>query len=159
METCDVLDESGTRTGRTVVRGTELPQGEYYLAVQVWIRDEAGEYLVQRRALHLASGPGVWATTAGYVLAGEDSISGAIREANEELGVRLPSARLTRFGRLRTENRFEDLWLAEVPRSSVRTPTPGPEVADWKWASKRELGRLMSRGDFFAYNYFEALPE
>ena len=151
---CDVVDESGARTGRTVVRGTELPEGESYLVVHVWIRNEAGDYLVQQRAQHLASDPGVWAATVGGVWAGEDSLSSAIREAKEELGVQLSPAHLRRFDRIKMDNRVEDLWLAEVSKDAIGTPRLGPDVADWKWASKAELERLVRRGDFFAYSYF-----
>ena len=59
MEICDVVDEFGTRTGRVVTRGTELALSEFYLVVHVWIRDENSNYLIQQRALHLASDPGI----------------------------------------------------------------------------------------------------
>jgi 8-oxo-dGTP pyrophosphatase MutT (NUDIX family) len=155
----DVLHETGTRTGRTVVRGTELPPGEYHLVVHVWIRNEAGEYLIQQRALHLVSGPGMWATTVGYVLAGEESIAGAIRETIEELGIPLSPAQFKRHERLKWEKLIEDIWFVEVSRDGVGTPLLGPEVAAWKWASKHELREMISRGTFFRYSYFDALPE
>lgn len=156
---CDVVDEFGTRTGRAVIRGTELAPDEFHLVVHVWIRVETGEYLIQQRAPDLESDPGTWATTVGYVLAGEDSISGAIREASEELGIQLSPAHLRRFDRLKMENRIEDLWLAEVSRNSTDAPTLGSEVTDWKWVSKAELEQMVSRGDFVAYSYFGNIPE
>jgi len=159
MELCDVYDESETRTGRIVARGTKLPQEEYYLVVQVWIRNEIGEYLVQQRAHHLTSGPGIWGTTAGYVLAGEDSISGAIREVEEEMGIHLPPEHLRRFDRLKMDSLMQDLWLAEITKRSIGEPRLGPDVADWKWISKAELMQMVRRGDFFAYSYLSTLPE
>ena len=154
MEICDVLDETGNRTGRKVARGTRLARGEYYSVVHVWIRNEAGEYLVQKRAPHLASDPGIWATTVGYVMADEDSISGAIREVSEELGIQLPPERLRRLARHKMDNRIEDLWLAEVSTIAIGAPALGSEVSDWKWASMAELAKMVSRGDFFPYSYF-----
>lgn len=158
MEICDVYDESGARTGKRATRGTPLPSGDYYLVVQVWIRNEAGEYLIQQRAAHLASSPGIWATTAGYVVANEDSIDGAIREVVEELGISLTPAQLRRFDRLKMPTRFEDIWMADVLRDALPLLI-GPEVADCKWASKHEIRQMISRGDFFAYSYFDQLPE
>ena len=76
---CAVVDEQGAPSGRTVARGAPLAPGEYFLVVHVWIRDEAGDYLVQQRAHDRATDPGVWAVTAGYVQAGEDSLSAALR--------------------------------------------------------------------------------
>lgn len=159
MEICDVLDEHGMRTGRTAVRGTILARGEYYLAVQVWIRNEAGEYLIQRRAAHLASGAGMWATTAGYVLAGESSIAGGVREVYEELGLQLSPAQLRLFDRLTMERQIEDVWIAEVPKQALGMPQLGSEVSDWQWASKDTLRQMISEGRFFAYSYFDLLPE
>ena len=155
MAICDVVDEFGTRTGRVVTRGTELAHSEFYLVVHVWIRDENGNYLIQQRALHLASDPGIWAMTVGYVLAGEDSISGAIREVEEELGIQLLPSHLKRFDRHTMENRVEDIWLADISRNSIGAPILSPEVADWKWVSKAELEQMVSRNDFFRYSYFD----
>lgn len=159
MELCDLLDEFGTRTGRAVQRGTKLAPGEFILVVHVWIRDEAGRYLIQQRALHLEADPGIWATTAGHVQSGEDSLAGAIREAHEELGLQLAPAQFRRLDRLKIKNRMEDLWLAEVSRASIGAPTLGSEVADCKWVSKAELEHLAHQGDFFAYSYLSDLPE
>jgi 8-oxo-dGTP diphosphatase len=159
MEICDVFTEAGTRTGHTASRGTELRGGEYYLVVQVWIRNEAGAYLIQQRALHLVSGPGMWATTAGYVLAGEESLAAAVREVYEELGIYLSTAHLSRFERLIMNGLIQDIWLADVVENSLGAVTLGSEVIDWKWASKSEIKHMIGQGSFFAYSYFDTLPE
>jgi isopentenyldiphosphate isomerase len=159
MEICDVFDELGNRTGRNVARGTVLSPHEYYLVVHVWLRNEANEYLIQQRAFHLASAPGIWATTAGFVLAGEASIFGAIREVHEELGVELLPVQLNRFDQLQRANHLEHIWLADVLKNAIGIPAIGSEVADWQWASKHHITQMISRGEFFAYNYFYRLPE
>lgn len=158
MELCDVVDAYGTRTGRIVERGTLLPPGEYYPVVQVWIQGDAGEYLIQQRAPHVTS-PGVWATTAGYVISGEDSLAGAIREIEEELGLRLSPGYFTQFDRLWTDNRMEDIWIATVPAGVIGTPKPGPEVSACRWETKQAMRAMIARGEFFGYRYFERLPE
>lgn len=159
MEMCDVHDESGTRTGRIVARNTPLGQGEYYLVVQVWLRNEDGDYLIQQRALHLTTGPGIWATTAGYVISGEDSISGAIREVMEELGIALAPASLSQFLSLIMDDRIENVWLADVQKSAINGVTLDIDVADWKWASKAHIRQMIDQGEFFGYSYFDTLPE
>jgi 8-oxo-dGTP diphosphatase len=159
LEICELHDEMGQRTGRTVERGTKLSPGEYYLVVHVWIRSEIGHYLVQQRALHLTADPGVWATTAGYVLAGEESIVGAIREVQEEMGIQLSQDQLTCLKTLKTQNRLEHVWLAQVSQASLGNPIIGPEVSDWKWFSKIELRDRISRNMFFGYSYFDQLPD
>ena len=153
MELCDVVDKFGNYTGQIVTRGTKLGPGEFYLVVHVWIRDENATYLIQQRSAQLASDPGIWATTVGYVLADEDSLSGAIREVEEELGIRLLPAQINRFDRHTMENRVEDIWLTEILSNSIGVPTLGPEVAAWKWVSKAELEQMVSRSEFFKYSY------
>lgn len=159
METCDVVDKLGNRTGQVVIRGTELAPGEYYLVVHVWIRDESGNYLIQQRALNLASDPGIWTTTTGYVLAGEESIAGAMREAKEELGIQLSPTRLRKLDRHTMDNRVEDIWLADVLHNPIQVSILEAEVADWKWVSRDELEQMMELGDFFRYSYFGNLPK
>lgn len=157
MELCNVVDASGMPTGRVVARGTQIGPNEFYPVVHVWIRNDAGEYLIQQRALNLESDPGVWATTAGYVPAGEDWLSAAIRETKEELGIDLLPAHLQHFHEVKIGNRFADVWLAILPTADM-VPTLGPEVADWRWVSKVELERLVTEDAFFAYSYLRDLP-
>jgi len=158
MEMCDVVDEQGAATGRCVARGTPLRPGDYYLVVHVWIQDESGAYLVQQRAFDRPTDPGVWATTAGQVQAGEDGLAAALREVSEELGLDLTPAHFRRLMRHAMEDRVEDIWLATVTRAVLGPPRPGPEVADWKWASKAMLIDLARRGEFFGYSYLDKLP-
>ena len=157
MEKCDVVNEFGARTGRVVTRGTQLGPGEYYLVVHVWIRDEQGHYLIQQRAPHLLSGPNVWATTVGYVLAGEESIRGAIREVQEELGLELSPTQMQRVDQLIFENRVEDIWLVDVVQSLLGAPVLGPEVSDLKWVSRGALGHMVTQKTFFAYSYIDEI--
>ncbi len=159
MELCDLVNESGVPSGRTVARGSRLMPGEYYLVVHVWIKDEAGDYLVQQRAHDRATDPGVWAVTAGYVQAGEGSLAAALRETSEELGLELLPGQLRRLDRHAMDDRLEDIWLATVSKDSLGSPKLGPEVADWKWASKATLSELVRRGEFFGYSYFGHLPD
>jgi len=155
---CEIVDESGNRTGRVVPRGTELSPGEFFPVVHVWIRDELGNYLIQQRSFQRPSDPGVWAITVGYVLAGEESISGAMREVWEELGIQLSPSHLKRIDRHAMENRVEDIWLAVISSSSIGSPISGPEVADWRWVSRDELDQMVKRKDFFRYSYFNHIP-
>ena len=89
IELLDLYTANGERTGRTAPRGTPPAPGELYLVVHVWIRDEAGRYLIQQRAHHLPDAPGIWAVTAGHLQAGEDSLAAALRETREEVGLAL----------------------------------------------------------------------
>ena len=73
----------------------------------------------------------------GYVEAGEDSRSGALRVVQEELGVQLSPAHLRRFRRVRPANLLQHIYLADMLRTSFGVPTLSADVADWMWASKK----------------------
>jgi 8-oxo-dGTP pyrophosphatase MutT (NUDIX family) len=154
----DVLDELGIVTGRTVVRGAPLQPGEFHRVVHVWLRNETGEYLVQQRAPDLAADPGIWATTAGCVLAGEASLAAALRETREELGLELPATGLRLFRRLTVENRIVDVWLGTVPGGPGAALSLGPEVGAVRWATKHAIEQMIHGGEFFPYRYFAQLP-
>lgn len=159
MELCDVYNADGTRRGEIVPRGTILPENCYFLAVQVWLRNRYGDYLIQQRALHLMDGPGLWVTTAGYVVAGESSKAGAIREVREAIGIEIDPTSLHLWQRLKTQTRIEDVWIAEFPDDAMGSPTLDATLNDWMWTSKQGLGYMIQNGAFFAYRYFEMLPD
>ena len=88
IELWDIVDEHGNRTGKTMVKGTPMKKGEYHLSVSVWIQNDAGDYLVSQR-VPTKIAPNMWETTGGAAISGEDSLSAALRETKEELGVTL----------------------------------------------------------------------
>ena len=153
MELWDILDSNGVRTGRTIERGQTLRLGDFHLAVHTWIRDQQGDYLIQQRALHLTSGPGIWATTVGHVVAGEESIYAARRETIEELGLAIPMEKFERIGRVTTRQLIQDIYLVQVTTKSTYHPRPGAEVNAVQWASQSEIEQMIHHGQFFAYSY------
>ena len=63
--------------------------GFYHKPVWIWIVNSKNEVLVQKRASVKKSFPNYWdMPSAGHVAAGESSIEGAIRETEEELGLK-----------------------------------------------------------------------
>lgn len=156
MELLDVYDRDGRPTGRVIPRGEPLPAGEFYLCVHIWIRNSAGEFLIQRRSPDKELWPGLWAATGGCVQAGETSLHAAYRETQEELGLRLgsqprPITRLTR------ENFFTDLWLAQAEADPAALTLQAEEVCDARWESASGILQMAARGEFVAYRYLQDL--
>ena len=84
MEIRDLYDVNKNLTGKTFVKGEQVPKGYYYLIVAVIIENSNGEFLIQKRVLRKG---GKWALTAGHPKSGENSIQGICSESFEELGI------------------------------------------------------------------------
>lgn len=87
-ELIDVLDENGVKTGRVVTRKEVHREGLWHQIAVVVVLDDSGRILLQQRSANKETNPGKWdIAAAGHVDAGEDSLSTAKREAEEELGI------------------------------------------------------------------------
>lgn len=159
QEMWDIRDRDGRLTGHTMQRGPTLPDGAYHLVVHVWIQDETRRWLIQKRAEHLESWAGHWDVTGGSVLAGEDSLTAAIRETQEELGIELPSSDLTLVHRQIRTNSVVDVWLVRIDSRSVQLDCYGPEVTEVMFATDRQIATMIAADDFYDYgpDYFAAL--
>lgn len=159
MELWDVLDRDGHKKGRVMVRGDQIQPGDYHLVVHVWIKNDKGEYLIQKRSHTVEQWPGVWAATGGSVIVGEDSLSGAVREVEEEMGLALDRSIFRRLMRQTRRAAIVDVWCVEVASEGAPSPCPGPEVSDIMWVPKRQIKDMIARGIFFPYDYLEHLPD
>ena len=89
-ELIDVLDENGIKTGQIMTRNEIHKQGLWHRAIVVAIINEKNEILLQQRSMEKEKNPGLWdISAAGHISCGQDSLSAATREINEEVSVNL----------------------------------------------------------------------
>ncbi len=89
-ELIDVLDENGVLTGEILTRNEIHKRGLWHRAIVVAIINEQNKVLLQQRSDKKEKNPGVWdISVAGHISAGQDSLSAAAREINEEVSVLL----------------------------------------------------------------------
>lgn len=163
-ELWDLYGADRAPLGRTHARGEALPEGCFHLVVHVWLRNSRGQYLISQRAASRPTFPLMWETTGGSVLAGEDSLGGALREAWEELGVRLdPKQGRLAFSRVRdwvNGVRFGDIldvWEFAYDGEADLSAADG-EVAQARWMERGEIARLLAEGRLVeTLAYFEEL--
>lgn len=89
MEYLDIVDENNQLTGKTEERNIIHEKGIWHREVAVWIMNEKGEILLQKRAATKKQEPNKWALCAGHIDAGESVESAIIREIEEELGIKV----------------------------------------------------------------------
>ena len=91
MEILDVVDENGMPTGDTVERTKAHRDGIPHRTSHVWLfrrRHGRVQLLLQKRSASKDSYPGCYdISSAGHIPAGQDCVSSALRELNEELGI------------------------------------------------------------------------
>ena len=89
-ELIDVLDENGILTGEVLPRSEVHKRGLWHRAIVVAIVNEKNEILLQQRSEKKEKNAGMWdISVAGHISAGQDSLSAAAREINEEISVLL----------------------------------------------------------------------
>lgn len=90
MELIDVLDENGMFTGEVLTREEIHKRGLWHRSIVVAIVNEKNEILLQQRSEEKKTNAGMWdISVAGHISAGQDSLSAAAREINEEVSVLL----------------------------------------------------------------------
>lgn len=153
-EIWDLYDAGGCKTGRTMVRGEEVPAGLYHLGVHIWPINSRGEFLVQQRAMTVQWKPGLWAVTGGSAIAGEDATTAARRELYEELGYDAGENELRRIACLRRTNSFCNVFTVRIDRDEQDFILQKEEVSAVKWCTGDRLLRMVADG--MLYNYGDA---
>lgn len=147
MELWDILDEYGNKTGRTIERGKPMGEGEYFRVVDVWIVNRRGEFLISKRSPNTNPYPNKWQPTCGYAIFGDDSISAALRETKEELGIDLKAEN----GRLiksfiTWKNAIIDVWLFYQDFDINNIIFQPEETVDAMWATSQQIEQLIEAG-------------
>ncbi len=140
-ELWDVYDCNRRLIGRTHRRGEPMHHGDYHLVVHVWIRNAKGQYLLTKRAPNKGF-PNMWECSGGSALAGDDSLTAALREVKEETGIALDPNSGVCLLPIPREDNFCDVWLFqhEVELSKV-VLQPG-ETTDAMLADEEEIRRM-----------------
>jgi len=153
MELWDLYNERRELTGRDHIRGEEVPQGFYHLVVHIWIRNGKGEFLISQRSADRPTFPLMWECVGGSVIKGEDSLTGALRETREEVGVTLSpeDGKLVYsvVGRVVNGVKFSDIldvWLFAYDGPVSLEQATTKEVAQTVWMTKEQIRELFDTG-------------
>ena len=89
-EMIDVLDENGIKTGEILSRKEVHRRGLWHRSIVIAIINANNEILLQQRSANKEKNANMWdISVAGHVSTGQDSLSAAAREINEEVSVNL----------------------------------------------------------------------
>lgn len=147
MELWDLVDENRVPLGRTHVRGTAFAPGEYHVVVSILTVNDAGQLLLTLRHPAKKDYANLWENTAGSVLAGEDSLSGAIRELREETGICAAAEELTLLRTQRGRTAFVDSYVVRKSPAIAELTMQEGETSAAKWVTLYELNQMLSNGE------------
>ena len=165
-ELWDVYDENRNKTGRLHERGKPMTTGDYHIIVHVWKRNIKGEWLIDKRTPRYGNNDldNKWETTGGCAVAGDDSLTAALRETREELGIELNPQSGVLFSSTARKwedghTAFVDVWAFEYDESIESVAFDGSEVCDAMWASADKIREMMASGELLDYPYFDEMVE
>lgn len=158
MELFDVLDNKGNYTGKTKPRAEVHRDGDWHKAVHIWIMNNRGQVLIQKRSPQKDSHPNEWdISAAGHLSAGETSIGTAIKEMREELGVQVQEAdfkylftfvsQSVQQGGVFINNEFEDVYLLKLDLDISKLVLQKEEVSEVKWIDQKDLSEVYEKKD------------
>lgn len=112
MELVDVYNERHEKLNYSKGR-KELNDGEYRLSCFIWVINDKNEILLQQRLATAKKMPNMWGTTAGGAQKGDSSLTGAMRELKEELGIDARKEEMVFIGSYKRINDFVEVWLCK----------------------------------------------
>lgn len=157
-ELWDVYDENRKPTGRLHRRGDPMEPGEYHLVVDVWMRNSRGEFLLTKRSPNKGF-PNMWETTGGSALAGDDSLTAALREVKEETGLTLDPEKGKLMLSYRRCDNFKDVWLFLQDFDLADVVLQPGETSDKMYGDKETILRMWREGEFVPLIYLQAFFE
>lgn len=121
--------------------------GVYHKPVWIYIINSNNEILVQRRASTKKRFPNLWGmSSGGHVNSGEQIIDGAIRETEEELGIKTKKEDYNLVSEYIDDSAWEiaQLYIAHLDFNIEDTILQKEEVSEVRWFSFDEFKKLVN---------------
>lgn len=158
-EIWDLYDATGRKTGKTMIRGEDVPAGLYHQVVHIWPINQKGEFLIQQRSALVQWKPGCWATTGGSAVSGEGVLTAARRELFEELGYDAAESEMMQIACLRRSNSFCNVFIIRLDLPEEAFNLQKEEVSAVKWCSPQQMFRMLAENTLYNYgdSYYKML--
>lgn len=174
LELFDILREDGSVSGIVRERGVAHLDGSLHPTSHIWIvrrnRKNGWDLLLQKRSLRKDSNPGCYdISSAGHVAAGDTYLPAALRELEEELGIRAEEKDLHLAGMRKAY--FEDVfygkpfrdyeisavYIYDRPVDEKKLILQESEVERVKWMDFKECCREVKEGSMKNCIYMDEL--
>lgn len=155
MKYVDIVDENNNMIGEKVELTEVFKTGLWHREVSVFVINENGEILIQKRANTKKRKPNMWTVCSGIVESEEDVIAAAMRKLHNELVMQstIYDLELIEIGiesnKLENEknNNFRYIYWIKTDRKIEDYPINPEEIAKLKYISIEELGKIIEEKD------------
>ena len=157
MEYLDICDSDGNLTGEKKTKKEAHKKGLWHRSIHVWIINSKDEVLLQKRSPFVNSHPNKWdISAAGHVSAGEDYIASALRETEEEIGLKIRPEELIQIGELKQmskregyiNNEINPIYVVKRDLEIKNIKKQYEEVSDVKFMPYKKLEEIIENKDF-----------
>ena len=147
VELWDLYDSQRNPLNKTHERGQPFAEGEFYVCAEIWVKNSEGKFLITKRHPDKKAG-NLWEFSGGGTLAGETTKQSAVRELEEETGIKIDESELKLFATYQKKNYFQDLFLVckDIDLKDIRLQAE--ETVDAKWSSPAEIQQMIDNGEF-----------
>ena len=146
MEIWDGYNIDGTLAGVDIVRGEPIPEGLYFMTVEILVRHTDGDYLLMRRDPNKSAFPGyLEATAGGAAQKGEDAYTAAKRELYEETGI--TAENLEPLGNMPYMRMLCHQYLCVTDCDKSAITLQEGETVGYEWVSEAEFIAFINSGD------------
>lgn len=153
MELVDIYNDKHENMNYAKERKS-LIDGEFRLSCFVWIINDKDELLIQQRLATAKKCPNMWETTSGGAVAGDNAITGALRELKEELGIEASEEDLKFIGSYARINDFVEVFLLKSNVNLSDLKLQETEVQSARWVSITTFENIIKEGKASDTGYF-----
>jgi len=156
MEYLDIYDSSGKSLGIKKSKKEVHEKGLWHRSVHIWVINSKGEVLIQKRSPLVDNHPNEWdISSAGHISAGENDITSALRETEEEIGLRLFPENFTLIGVVEQtstregyiNNEINPVYIVKMDLEPDKIKKQDEEVTEVKFIPYKKLQKIIENKD------------
>lgn len=158
-ELLDVINKNDEVTGQTM-RSVVHQHGLWHRGVHVFLFNEYGEMLIQKRSADRSNSPSLLdCSVSEHVKAGESYLEAAVRGLKEELGVE--GIELSLRGKIQMEYGVNDNEISEIYEGRLKGKSvqfDPVEIAEVKFIGLDEIrSRITQHPEYYCYWFLQLM--
>lgn len=153
VEKLKIFNKLGEATGELKERVQVLTDGDWHQSSHIWI-EKNGKFLMQKRSEFKKAFPNMWiAPVSGHISENQTPLEAAIREAEEEVGIKIDIDLLDLIAIIRgtftdeksgfTEAEFINIYIYSGEMGEFKINKE--EVSEMKWFDISEIRKMVDQ--------------